>query len=172
MNQRNFISSLIENLYWLLPLVLILVVFNYIYAILLILTIGYIIYLILDPLVCRLERIIRIRFFSVLIVFSIFIAPIYYGISSLVNLISNEYDNIYELVIDENEEITFQKLTDLVKPKIIAVAPDNYQDSIDNFFNDLNSEEKKESVQTWSETFFNFQNKYGLLNKYFINSNL
>ena len=158
MSQRNFISSLIENLFWLLPLVITLALFNYIYTILLILTIGYIIYLILDPLVCRLERIIRIRFFSVLIIFSIFIAPIYYGISSLVSLISNEYENMYELVTDKNEEITFQKLTDLVKPKIIAIAPDNYQDSIDNFFNDLNSDEKKESVQTWGETFFNFQN--------------
>ena len=158
MNQRNYISGLIENLFWLLPLVIILALFDYIYTILLILTIGYIIYLILDPLVCRLERVIRIRFFSVLIVFSIFIAPIYYGISSLVTLISNEYDNIYELVTDENEEITFQKLTDLVKPKIIKIAPNNYGSSIDNFFNDLNSDEKKESVQTWSETFFNFQN--------------
>ena len=158
MNERNYISGLIENLFWLLPLIIILALFDYIYTILLILTIGYIIYLILDPLVCRLERVIRIRFFSVLIVFSIFIAPIYYGISSLVTLISNEYDNIYELVTDENEEITFQKLTDLVKPKIIAIAPENSEISIDNFFNDLNSDEKKESVQTWGETFFNFQN--------------
>ena len=151
MNQRNHVSSLVENLFWLLPLVLILIVFNYIYAILLILTIGYIIYLILDPLVCRLERIIRIRFFSVLIVFSIFIAPIYYGISSLVNLISNEYDNIYELVIDENDEITFQKLTDLVKPKIIA--KNNYPMLIqtNHLIHDTNQLEfqKNQYIKNW-----------------------
>ena len=103
MEKRNFISGLIENLFWLLPLVVIFFLIDYIYTIFIILTIGYIIYIILDPLVCRLERIIRIRLLSVLIVISIFIAPIYYGVSSLVYLISSEYDNIYELMTDKND---------------------------------------------------------------------
>ena len=102
MEKRNFISSLIENLFWLLPLVIVFILIEYIYSIFLILTIGYIIYLILDPLVCRLERIIRIRSLSVLIIISIFITPIYYGFSSLVYLISSEYDNIHELMTDKN----------------------------------------------------------------------
>ena len=103
MQRRNFISSLVENLFWLLPLVVIFFLIDYIYSIFLILTIGYIIYLILDPLVCRLERIIRVRALSVLIVVSIFIAPIYYGVSSVVYLISSEYDNIYQLMTDKND---------------------------------------------------------------------
>ena len=91
MENRNFISGLVENLFWLLPLLIIFILLDYLYAIFLIITIGYIFYLLLDPLVCRLERIIRIRFLSVFIVISIFIAPIYFGFSSLAHLISNEY---------------------------------------------------------------------------------
>jgi len=158
MNKRNFISSLVENLFWLLPLVIIFTLIDYIYSIFLVLTIGYIIYLILDPIVCRLERIIRIRSLSVLIVLSIFITPIYFGISSLVNLISNEYDNIYELLTDENEQITLEKLTNQVKPKVLAVVPSAYESNVDDFFTDLNSEEKSEDRKEWGQTLFNFQN--------------
>ena len=158
MNKRNFISSLVENLFWLLPLVIIFTLIDYIYSIFLVLTIGYIIYLILDPIVCRLERIIQIRSLSVLIVLSIFITPIYFGISSLVNLISNEYDNIYELLTDENEQITLEKLTNQVKPKVLAVAPSAYESNVDDFFTDLNSEEKSEDRKEWGQTLFNFQN--------------
>ena len=158
MNKRNFISSLVENLFWLLPLVIIFTLIDYIYSIFLVLTIGYIIYLILDPIVCRLERIIRIRSLAVLIVLSIFITPIYFGISSLVNLISNEYDNIYELLTDENEQITLEKLTNQVKPKVLAVVPSAYESNVDDFFTDLNSEEKSEDRKEWGQTLFNFQN--------------
>ena len=158
MNKRNFISSLVENLFWLLPLVIIFTLIDYIYSIFLVLTIGYIIYLILDPIVCRLERIIQIRSLSVLIVLSIFITPIYFGISSLVNLISNEYDNIYELLTDENEQITLEKLTNQVKPKVLAVVPSAYESNVDDFFTDLNSEEKSEDRKEWGQTLFNFQN--------------
>ena len=158
MNKRNFISSLVENLFWLLPLVIIFTLIDYIYSIFLVLTIGYIIYLILDPIVCRLERIIQIRSLAVLIVLSIFITPIYFGISSLVNLISNEYDNIYELLTDENEQITLEKLTNQVKPKVLAVVPSAYESNVDDFFTDLNSEEKSEDRKEWGQTLFNFQN--------------
>ena len=158
MNKRNFISSLVENLFWLLPLVIIFTLIDYIYSIFLVLTIGYIIYLILDPIVCRLERIIQIRSLSVLIVLSIFITPIYFGISSLVNLISNEYDSIYELLTDENEQITLEKLTNQVKPKVLAVVPSAYESNVDAFFTDLNSEEKSEDRKEWGQPLFNFQN--------------
>ena len=121
-HRRSLISSLVENLFWLLPLIIILFLWEYIYPIFLILVIGYIGYIILDPIVCRIERIIRIRFLSVLLVLGIFITPIYYGISSLVSILSQQYELVYELITDENGYFTIEELTQKIEPNIIKVT--------------------------------------------------
>ena len=161
MENRNFISGLVENLFWLLPLLIIFILLDYLYAIFFIITIGYIFYLLLDPLVCRLERIIRIRFLSVFIVISIFIAPIYFGFSSLAYLISNEYDNIYDLMTIKDEKgedkITFKNVIDRIDDKIISITPMNYKKNVDDFFKDLQKRENINFIE-WSSAIFNFQN--------------
>ena len=158
MNNRNIISSLVENLFWLLPLVIIFILLDYIYPIFLILIIGYIGYIILDPIVCRIERIIRTRALSVLLVLAMLITPIYYGISSLVSMLSEQYSSIYELVTDENGYFTIEELTETIKPKIIKVAPNQYAENIEDFFQEINSESKKERIANMIPDYFNFQN--------------
>ena len=158
MNNRNIVSSLVENLFWLLPLIIIFFVLDYIYPIFLILVIGYIGYIILDPIVCRIERIIRIRILSILIVFGMLITPIYFGISSLVTMLSEQYSSVYELVTDDEGYFTIVELTETIKPKIIKVAPDQYSENIEDFFNELNSESKKDRIANMIPDYFNFQN--------------
>ena len=158
MNNRNIISSFVENLFWLLPLVIVFILFDYIYPIFLILIIGYIGYIILDPIVCRIERFIRIRSLSVLLVLAMFITPIYFGISSLVSMLSEQYTSIYELVTDDNGYFTIEELTETIKPKIITIAPDQYAQNITDFFQELNSDSKKEKIANMIPNYFNFQN--------------
>ena len=126
MNNRNIVSSLVENLFWLLPLIIVFFVLDYIYPIFLILIIGYIGYIILDPIVCRIERIIRVRALSVLIVLGMLITPIYFGISSLVTLLTDQYSSVYEIVTDDEGYFTVEELSNIIEPKIIKVAPSQY----------------------------------------------
>ena len=156
--RRSLISSLVENLFWLLPLIIILSLWEYIYPIFLVLVIGYIGYIILDPIVCRIERIIRIRFLSVLVVLGIFVTPIYYGISSLVLVLSEQYESVYELVTDENGYFTIADLTEKIKPNIVKIIPETYESNIETFFNELNSEQNKEKIAKMIPDYFNFQN--------------
>ena len=158
MSNRNIVSSLVENLFWLLPLVIIFFLLDYIYPIFLILIIGYIGYIILDPIVCRIERIIRIRALSVLIVLGMLITPIYFGISSLVTLLTDQYSSVYELVTDDEGYFTIEELTTIIEPKIIKVAPNQYSENISNFFQELNSDSKKERIANMIPDYFNFQN--------------
>ena len=158
MNNRNIVSSLVENLFWLLPLIIVFFLLDYIYPIFLILIIGYIGYIILDPIVCRIERIIRIRALSVLIVLGMLITPIYFGISSLVTLLSDQYSSVYEIVTDDEGSFTIGELSNIIEPKIIKVAPDQYSENISDFFQELNSDSKKERVANMIPDYFNFQN--------------
>ena len=158
MSNRNIVSSLVENLFWLLPLVIIFFLLDYIYPIFLILIIGYIGYIILDPIVCRIERIIRIRALSVLIVLGMLITPIYFGISSLVTLLTDQYSSVYELVTDDEGYFTIEELTTIIEPKIIKVAPNQYSENISDFFQELNSDSKKERIANMIPDYFNFQN--------------
>ena len=158
MNNRNIVSSLVENLFWLLPLTIIFFVLDYIYPIFLILVIGYIGYIILDPIVCRIERMIRTRALAVLIVLAMLITPIYFGISSLVTLLSEQYSSIYELITDDEGYFTIEELTETIEPKIIKVAPDQYGENIKDFFQELNSDSKKERIANMIPDYFNVQN--------------
>ena len=158
MNNRNIVSSLVENLFWLLPLTIIFFVLDYIYPIFLILVIGYIGYIILDPIVCRIERIIRTRALAVLIVLAMLITPIYFGISSLVTLLSDQYSSVYQLITDDEGYFTIEELTETIEPKIIKVAPDQYGKNIEDFFQEINSESKKEKIANMIPDYFNFQN--------------
>ncbi|MAX09371.1 MAG: hypothetical protein CMG13_00715 [Candidatus Marinimicrobia bacterium] len=158
MNNRNIVSSLVENLFWLLPLTIIFFVLDYIYPIFLILVIGYIGYIILDPIVCKIERIIRTRALAVLIVLAMLITPIYFGISSLVTLLSKQYSSVYELITDDEGYFTIEELTETIEPKIIKVAPDQYGKNIKDFFQEINSESKKERIANMIPDYFNFQN--------------
>lgn len=158
MNNRNIVSSLVENLFWLLPLIIVFFVLDYIYPIFLILIIGYIGYIILDPIVCRIERIIRIRALSVLIVLGMLITPIYFGISSLVTLLTDQYSSVYEIVTDDEGYFTVEELSNIIEPKIIKVAPSQYSENISDFFQELNSDSKKERIANMIPDYFNFQN--------------
>jgi len=158
MNNRNIVSSLVENLFWLLPLTIVFFVLDYIYPIFLILVIGYIGYIILDPIVCRIERMIRTRALAVLIVLAMLITPIYFGISSLVTLLSDQYSSVYELITDDEGYFTIEELTETIEPKIIKVAPDQYEKNIKDFFQELNSDSKKERIANMIPDYFNFQN--------------
>ncbi len=158
MNNRNIVSSLVENLFWLLPLIIVFFVLDYIYPIFLILIIGYIGYIILDPIVCRIERIIRVRALSVLIVLGMLITPIYFGISSLVTLLTDQYSSVYEIVTDDEGYFTVEELSNIIEPKIIKVAPSQYSENISDFFQELNSDSKKERIANMIPDYFNFQN--------------
>jgi len=158
MNNRNIVSSLVENLFWLLPLIIIFFVVDYIYPIFLILVIGYIGYIILDPIVCRIERFIRTRALSVIIVLAMLITPIYFGISSLVTLLSGQYSSVYELVTDDKGYFTITELTETIEPKIIKVLPTQYSNNIRDFFQELNSDSKKDKIANMIPDYFNFQN--------------
>ena len=98
---KNIISSLVENLFWLLPFLMIFILWDFVYPIFIVLIISSIGYIILEPLVCRIERLIRIRILSILIVLSAVITPIYIGISYLTTIATEQYDSIYNLLIDE-----------------------------------------------------------------------
>ena len=99
---RNIVSSLVENLFWLLPFVMIFILWDFVYPIFIILIISCIGYIVLSPLTSRLERLIRIRILSILIVLAAVITPIYFGISYLTNIATNQYDSIYALLVDED----------------------------------------------------------------------
>ena len=67
---RNIVSGFVENLFWILPLIAIVGLWNYILPIFVVLVISYILYIILDPLVCFIERLIGLRILSIMIVLS------------------------------------------------------------------------------------------------------
>tara|TARA_Y100001970_G_scaffold147170_1_gene180692 strand:- start:191 stop:1381 length:1191 start_codon:yes stop_codon:yes gene_type:complete len=60
--------------------------------------------------------------------------------------------------ISTGEKITLKNLINRIDDKILAITPDSYKKNVEDFFKDLNSKEKDESREKWSETIFNFQN--------------
>ena len=86
------------------------------------------------------------------------ITPIYFGISSLVTLLSKQYSSVYELITDDEGYFTIEELTETIEPKIIKVAPDQYGKNIEDFFQEINSDSKKEKIANMIPDYFNFQN--------------
>ena len=86
---RNIVSSLVENLFWILPLIFIITLWEFIIPVFIVLVISYILYTILDPLVCFIERLIGIRILSILIVLLMLIAPLYVGGTYIYSAINN-----------------------------------------------------------------------------------
>ncbi len=127
---RNIVSSLVENLFWLLPLVAIISLWNFILPIFIVLVISYILYIILDPLVCFIERLIGVRIISILIVLSIIAVPMYIGGNYLYQTIGNNYEEIKNYmtkVVDNNSEVN-QKSN---KEKSIAYLQTNSESELD-----------------------------------------
>ena len=56
---------------------------DYVYPVLMVLIIAYIFYAILDPLVCRIERLIGMRILAILIILASIITPIFIRIDRL-----------------------------------------------------------------------------------------
>ena len=91
---RNIVSGFVENLFWILPLIAIVGLWNYILPIFVVLVISYILYIILDPLVCFIERLIGLRILSIMIVLSTIAFPLYLGGNYLYSTVTNNYEDI------------------------------------------------------------------------------
>ena len=91
---RNIVSGFVENLFWILPLIAIVGLWNYILPIFVVLVISYILYIILDPLVCFIERLIGLRILSIMIVLSTIAFPLYLGGNYLYSTFTNNYEDI------------------------------------------------------------------------------
>ena len=145
---KNIVSSVVENLFWFLPFIMIFMLWEFVYPVFIMLIISCIGYIILSPLTSRLERIIRIRILSILIVLAGVITPIYFGISYLTNIATEQYDSIYTLLIDEDSgAIDINEISNRIETKITPIIPNSLNDTVSEFFNDLRSEEKT-SVKT------------------------
>ena len=113
---RNIVSSFVENLFWILPLIAIVSLWNYILPIFVVLVISYILYIILDPLVCFIERLIGLRIISIIIVLSTISFPLYIGGNYLYDTFSSNYLDIknymtkvvYTSTVDSDEVIVYE----------------------------------------------------------------
>ena len=113
---RNIVSSFVENLFWILPLIAIVSLWNYILPIFIVLVISYILYIILDPLVCFIERLIGVRIISIIIVLSTISFPLYIGGNYLYDTFSSNYSDIknymtkvvHTSTVDSNEVIVYE----------------------------------------------------------------
>ena len=161
---RNIVSSLVENLFWLLPLVFIITLWEFIIPVFIVLVISYILYTILDPLVCFIERLIGIRILSILIVLSMLIAPLYVGGTYVYNTINNNYDTITEKIINQNPNSKNQGLLDItnlsidVEERITPIVPESLQIQVESFFDELRQEDKKDYIANLIPKYFNFNN--------------
>ena len=156
---KNIVSSLVENLFWLLPFIMIFVLWEFVYPVFIMLIISSIGYIVLSPLTLRLERVVRIRILSILIVLAGVITPIYFGISYLTNIATEQYDSIYALLIDEDSgSIDIQEISNRIETKITPIVPNSLNDTVDEFFNDLRSEEKRAYIGNIIPDYLNVQN--------------
>ena len=113
---RNIVSSFVENLFWILPLIAIVSLWNYILPIFVVLVISYILYIILDPLVCFIERLIGLRIISIIIVLSTISFPLYIGGNYLYDTFSSNYLDIknymtkvvHTSTVDSDEVIVYE----------------------------------------------------------------
>ena len=156
---KNIVSSLVENLFWLLPFIMIFILWEFVYPVFIMLIISSIGYIVLSPLTLRLERVVRIRILSILIVLAGVITPIYFGISYLTNIATEQYDSIYALLIDEDSgSIDIQEISNRIETKITPIVPNSLNDTVDEFFNDLRSEEKRAYIGNIIPDYLNVQN--------------
>ena len=117
---RNIVSGFVENLFWILPLIAIVSLWNYILPIFVVLVISYILYIILDPLVCFIERLIGLRIISIIIVLSTISFPLYIGGNYLYSTFSSNYVDIknymtkvvYTSTVDSEEIIVYEDTID------------------------------------------------------------
>ena len=156
---RSTASSIIENLFWALPLIIVFMLWDYVYPVFMILIIAYIFYAILDPLVCRLERLIGIRILAILIILASIITPIYYGISQLASIVSYQYDSIYTLLINEEKgTLDINEVSNRIEDRIKPIIPPSFSDRVDQFFSELKNEDKQNYISNIIPDYFNFQN--------------
>ena len=156
---KNIVSSVVENLFWFLPFIMIFILWEFVYPVFIMLIISSIGYIILSPLTSRLERIIRIRILSILIVLTGVITPIYFGISYLTNIATEQYDSIYTLLIDEDSgAVDINEISNRIETKITPIIPNSLNDTISEFFNDLRSEEKRDYISNIIPDYLNVQN--------------
>jgi len=110
-------------------------------------------------LTSRLERIIRIRILSILIVLAGVITPIYFGISYLTNIATEQYDSIYTLLIDEDSgAVDINEISNRIETKITPIIRNSLNDTVSEFFNDLRSEEKRNYISSIIPDYLNVQN--------------
>ena len=161
---RNIVSSLVENLFWILPLIFIITLWEFIIPVFIVLVISYILYTILDPLVCFIERLIGIRILSILIVLLMLIAPLYIGGTYVYGAINNNYDTITEKIINQDPNSKNQGLLDItnlsidVEQRIIPIVPESLQVQVKSFFEELRQEDKKDYIANLIPKYFNFNN--------------
>ena len=161
---RNIVSSLVENLFWILPIVIIITLWEFIIPVFIVLVISYILYTILDPLVCFIERLIGIRILSILIVLLMLIAPLYVGGTYVYSVINNNYDTITEKIINQDPNSKNQGLLDItnlsidVEQRIIPIVPESLQVQVKSFFDELRQEDKKDYIANLIPKYFNFNN--------------
>tara|TARA_B100000131_G_C18112661_1_gene610180 strand:+ start:632 stop:1798 length:1167 start_codon:yes stop_codon:yes gene_type:complete len=161
---RNIVSSLVENLFWILPLIFIITLWEFIIPVFIVLVISYILYAILDPLVCFIERLIGIRILSILIVLLMLIAPLYVGGTYVYSAINNNYNTITEKIINQDPNSKNQGLLDItnlsidVEQRIIPIVPESLQVQVKSFFEELRQEDKKDYIANLIPKYFNFNN--------------
>ena len=156
---KNIVSSVVENLFWFLPFIMIFMLWEFVYPVFIMLIISCIGYIVLSPLTSRLERIIRIRILSILIVLAGVITPIYFGISYLTNIATEQYDSIYTLLIDEDSgAVDINEISNRIETKITPIIPNSLNDTVSEFFNDLRSEEKRNYISSIIPDYLNVQN--------------
>ena len=161
---RSIVSSLVENLFWILPLILMISLWEFILPVFIVLVISYILYIILDPIVCFIERLIGIRIVSILLVLSILIAPIYIGGTYLYKTISGNYDTISEKVINQNPTDKNYGLLDIselavdIENRITPILPESLTDQVKSFFKELREQDKKDYIANLIPGYFNFNN--------------
>ena len=158
---RNIVSGFVENLFWILPLIAIVGLWNYILPIFVVLVISYILYIILDPLVCFIERLIGLRILSIMIVLSTIAFPLYLGGNYLYSTVTNNYEDIKNYmtkVVDAStvrsdeiidyEETSLQTSTDtIINHKEIDI--NNSDETVDNHKEiDINTSDSKEVYKT------------------------
>ena len=161
---RSIVSSLVENLFWILPLILMISLWEFILPVFIVLVISYILYIILDPIVCFIERLIGIRIVSILLVLSILIAPIYIGGTYLYKTISGNYDTISEKVINQDPKDKNYGLLDIselavdIENRITPILPESLTDQVKSFFKELREQDKKNYIANLIPGYFNFNN--------------
>jgi len=162
---RNIVSSLVENLFWILPLLVIITLWEYILPIFIVLVISYILYIILDPLVCFVERLIGLRIVSILIILSVLALPIYIGGGYLYEAISDNYEMVKNKITttraNDNGETRVLDLTELsidIEHRITPIVPEIAKEQVTSFFEEFRGYKNKEKIANLIPEYFNFGN--------------